>query len=810
MKANIILLLSSLFLCWAVWLTAQESMSYQKPPKEIADLVDAPQPPIVSINSSKDWMLLMHRPGLPSIEELAQPELRLGGMRMNPRTNGSSRSSSYKGLTLKSMAGKKDFEVKGLPENPQIENVGWSPDGQQIAFTLTRNNAIELWLLSVETKEAKQLTEGIINDVLGSPYEWMPDSKHLIVKTVLENRGAVPEQPDIPSGPVIQQSSGKETTLRTYQDLLKNPYDESVFEYYTSAQLHMLNIETGETKKFGQPGIIRSFDPSPDGNYVMVATIRKPFSYLVPYYNFPTTYDVLNKNGQAVKRIADLPLIDQLPKGFGAVQSGPRSIAWRSDEPATVYWVEAQDGGDPSVETEVRDRLFYLKAPFAGEKIAGIPFKLRFGGISWVNQEMAFAYEYWWSTRMRITSKFVPGQAESKEVLFEYSTEDRYNDPGDFVTTRNRFGRSVLLTGEDGNKLYLTGQGASSEGDRPFLREFDLASKETKELWRSEAPYYEYPVDILDADKSTVITRRESRTENPNYYIRNWKNDKLDALTDFEHPYPSLKGIEKQAVTYKRDDGVDLQGDLYLPQGYRPGQDEPLPVLMWAYPREYKSADDASQVSGSPYTFLRFSWGSPIYWVTRGYAVFDRASMPVIGEGDKEPNDSFRKQLVANAKAAIDKLVEMEVADPKKIAVGGHSYGAFMTANLLAHSDLFAAGIARSGAYNRTLTPFGFQREERTYWDAPEIYYDMSPFMHADKINEPMLMIHGEADNNSGTFPLQSKRMYAAINGLGGNARLVMLPHESHGYRARESVLHMFWEMDQWLETYVKNRKVMP
>jgi dipeptidyl aminopeptidase/acylaminoacyl peptidase len=192
--------------------------------------------------------------------------------------------------------------------------------------------------------------------------------------------------------------------------------------------------------------------------------------------------------------------------------------------------------------------------------------------------------------------------------------------------------------------------------------------------------------------------------------------------------------------------------------------------------------------------------------VARGYAVFDDPSMPIIGEGDKEPNDSFVKQLVMSAEAAVNKLVELGIADRRKIAIGGHSYGAFMTANLLAHSDLFAAGIARSGAYNRTLTPFGFQREERTYWEAPEVYYNMSPFMHADKINEPMLMIHGHADNNSGTFPIQSERMFAAMKGHGGKARLVMLPHESHGYRARESILHVLWETDQLLENYVKNR----
>jgi dipeptidyl aminopeptidase/acylaminoacyl peptidase len=469
--------------------------------------------------------------------------------------------------------------------------------------------------------------------------------------------------------------------------------------------------------------------------------------------------------------------------------------------------VEAQDEGDPNKEADIRDKAFFSTAPFTENSLPDISFKLRAGGITWGSDGLAIAYEWWWTTREMITSSFVPGKEDSKEVIFERSFEDSYNDPGDFETRQNEYGNAVLLTDKSGKKLYLTGTGASPEGNRPFVREFDLAKKETEEFWRSEAPYYEYPIRILDLKKNMVLTRRESKEDPPNYYLRDMKKGKLTQLTDFPHPYPQLKGIEKQVVQYQRNDGLDLKGDLYLPTDFTPGEDDPLPVIMWAYPEEFKSADAAGQVQGSPYEFIRLGWWSPLYFITQGYAIFDDPSMPVVGEGDEEPNDTFREQLVENGRAAIQKLEEMGVGDPDRVAIGGHSYGAFMTANLLAHSDLFATGIARSGAYNRTLTPFGFQAEERTYWDSPEVYYTMSPFMHADKINEPMLMIHGEADNNSGTFPLQSERMFAAMKGLGGTARLVMLPHESHGYRAQESILHMLWEMNEWLELYVKNKK---
>ncbi len=805
MKKNLQIILILMFT--TISLNAQQS-GYKRPPKDISDLIEAPQSPAVSLNASKDWMLLMEQPGYPSIDELSQPELRLAGLRMNPKTNGPSRSGYYTGLVLKEMKKNKDFEVMGLPENPRISNVSWSVKGDQFAFTITQKSGLELWVVDVATPKARQLTAAKVNGVMrGAPFTWMPDGKSILVKMIPEDRGEMPQVDENLLGPIIQESKGEETTLRTYQDLLQNPADEALFEYLAKAQIMKVDIASGNATPFAEADIISGMSPSPDGNYVMLQTINRPFSYLVPYYRFPETVEIVDPQGQSVREVYSKPLIVELPKGFDATYTGPRSFSWRSDRPATLVWVEALDEGDPNYEVEYRDQLFYLDAPFNGTKKEGIKFQLRYAGITWGNDELAIARERWWSDRTLITSRFQPGQVDSKKELFNQSYDDRYNDPGSFLTEENEYGRNVLLMAKSGDKLFLAGEGASPQGNRPFLREFDLNTKSTKEYWRSSAPYYEEPVAILDLEKSLAITRRQSREEPPNYYITNWEKDKNEALTAFPHPYPALKGIEKQVVKYKRADGIDLQGELYLPKGFQPGRDEPLPVLMWAYPREYKSKSDASQVSGSPYQFIRLYWGSPIYWVTQGYAVFDRASMPIVGEGDAQPNDSFREQLVDNAAAAIDKLVEMKVADRDRIGVGGHSYGAFMTANLLAHCDLFAAGIARSGAYNRTLTPFGFQREERTYWDAPELYYYMSPFMHADKINEPLLMIHGEADNNSGTFPLQSKRMYSAINGLGGKARLVMLPHESHGYRAKESILHCLHEMNQWVDKYVKNRE---
>jgi dipeptidyl aminopeptidase/acylaminoacyl peptidase len=784
----------------------QDHLTYQTPDATLLSLVDAPLTPAISVSPDGTYMLLLERPGYPGILELVQPELRLAGLRINPRTNGPSRSGSYTGITIKEIHGTKEIKVTGMPAEARIENVSWSPGSKQFAFTITNDTGIELWTASADSGASDKLTGGVLNDAIGfAPFQWFSDGTNILYKAVIQGRGEAPAKPIVPQGPTIQESTGTKAAVRTYQDLLNDKHDENLFRYYSTSQLHIADTKNKTLKPFGTQGIITQLSPSPDGNFIMINYVDEPFSYIVPYSRFPQTVAVYDRQGKIVSEIAKIPLSEDIPKGFGATREGPRSFTWRNDKPATIYWVEAQDGGDPARETDVRDKLFYLEAPFTGKKKESISLKLRYGGITWGNDNLAIAYESWFSTRQVITSSFKPSDPKSKKVIFDRSYEDRYSDPGNFNTIRNNFGENVLQMDPSGKKLYLIGTGASPEGNRPFVREFDIASKQASELWRSEAPYYEIAFEILSVEKGLLLTRRESKDEQPNYFVRNIRNGQLTQITQIPHPYPQLKGVQKQVVTYKRADGVDLKGDLYLPAGYKMEQGR-LPVLMWAYPAEFKSAEAAGQMDGSPYEFIRISGTSPLLFVARGYAVFDDPSMPIIGEGDKEPNDSFVKQLVMSAEAAVNKLVELGIADRRKIAIGGHSYGAFMTANLLAHSDLFAAGIARSGAYNRTLTPFGFQREERTYWEAPEVYYSMSPFMHADKINEPMLMIHGHADNNSGTFPIQSERMFAAMKGHGGKARLVMLPHESHGYRARESILHVLWETDQLLENYVKNR----
>lgn len=806
MRKSAKVFMAILFLLPAIVIIAQESVTYQLPPKEIIELVDAPSTPSLVVNPRGTLMLLLEGRELPTIEDLASEELRIAGMRIDPATNGPSRGGYSTGVKILDIDGKNERSVSGLPENPKIRNLRWSPDGLKVAFTNTLRNGIELWYIDIPSARAHRLSGAVLNDVMGNSFAWLSDNRTLLYTAIPDGRGEPPVKPSAPSGPVVQENLGRRAAVRTFQDLLTNKYDEDLFDYYSTVQLRSVNLG-GETSKLGNPAIISSFSTSPDGNYILVNIIRRPYSYIVPSGRFPFTAEIWNSKGEMVHLLAEIPLTENIPSGSGAVREGKRNFSWRADEPATIYWVEALDKGDPANQVEFRDQVFYLKAPFTGQPVESVKTKLRFAGITWGRKDLAAVTEMWMRDRKAILSFFDPEKPmATKKIVFDRSTEDRYNNPGSFETTWNQFGRPVLLFDSRGRNLYLSGQGASPEGDRPFIDEFDIRTLKTKRLWRSEAPYYENPNTILDINKGLVLTRRESVNDRPNFFIRNLRTGRIAQVTDFPDPFPQLREVKREVIHYLRNDGVPLSGELYLPAGYKT-EDGPLPAILWAYPREFKSADAAGQVSGSPYTYTRLGASSVIMLVTQGYAVLNNASFPIVGEGDAEPNDTFIEQLVANAEAAIDKLVEMGVADRNRIAVSGHSYGAFMTANLLSHSNIFAAGIARSGAYNRTLTPFGFQAEDRNYWEAPEVYFRMSPFSYADKMKTPLLLIHGEADNNSGTFPIQSERYYAALKGHGAVTRLVVLPHESHGYAARESILHMFWEYITWMDTYVKNRK---
>jgi dipeptidyl aminopeptidase/acylaminoacyl peptidase len=620
------------------------------------------------------------------------------------------------------------------------------------------------------------------------------------------NRGEAPKTSDVPTGVIVQESYGRSAPARTYEYLLQSPTDEALFDYYFTDQISLVGLDARITR-VGAPGIHTRATPSPDGRYLLVETVQRPYSYQVPMDVFPSRTEVWDLSGKVLREIRNSRVAEEAPSARDAVLPGVRFVNWRNDSPATLVMVEALDKGNPRNTVPKRDQVSLLSAPFSGAPTPFVQTEYRFGGITWVSPNVAFLNERL-SRGARLRTWMIDPSAANggtPKLVWDRSAEERYSDPGNWVMVQDpTSSRLVPLRSTDGRYIYLRGSGASAEGERPFLDRFDLTTSKTERLWQSQAPQYEQVLAVVDPNANRIVTQRESPTDPPNYFVRDVKKGTTTQLTRLTDPAPYFANVKSELITYTRPDGVKLSATLYLPPGYDKSQGR-LPFFFWAYPREFQSADAASQLAGSPYQFRRPARQNYLMLLMHGYGVLDGPAMPIIGANGKEANDTYIAQLVASAQAAVDKIVEMGVADRDRIAVGGHSYGAFMTVNLLAHSDIFRTGIAESGAYNRTLTPFGFQAEPRTYWEAPEVYNAMSPFNYANKINEPVLLIHGQRDDNSGTFPIQSERLYAAIKGNGGNVRYVQLPLEPHGYTARETQRHLLWEYINWLDKYVKN-----
>ena len=795
-----------LFLGLSLSAMAQENLSYQKPSKSILDLVDYERAPSVSMDTKKEYMLLTYRATYKTLDDLNQDEMRLGGLRINPITNISSSVTYVNNIKLRKIKDKNEIQVTGLPENPKITNLSWSPNEKKIAFSNTTSNGVSLWVVDVATAKATMLTEDKVNANLGNPFSWYNDNENILVKMLPNNRAALlDEKKNLPTGPIVSNASGTASSNRTYQDLLKNKRDEQNFENIVTAELYKVNLNGSKTL-FKAADMYAGENFSPDGNYLMISTIQKPFSYIVPLNRFPSKTVVYDKEGKEIKVVNEVALNEIMPKGFMATRTGKRNMGWRNDQAATLYFVQALDEGNPENQVEYRDEVLEWKAPFNENPSLLIKTKQRFAGIMWGNEATAIAMDQWYDTRNTKTYLFNPSDAkQAPKVISDRNSQDIYGDPGNFETVKNAFGKQVLAI--ENNNLYLLGAGFTKNGQFPFIAEFNLKNLQTKRIYTST--YTDKKEDLLsieDFKKGEVLVQIQSKNEFPNYYFRNiYKKNQLTPITSFANPFESIKNVSKEVIQYKRKDGVALSGTLYLPAGYDKVKKEKLPLLIWAYPAEYKDKNSAGQNNQNPNEFTFPYYGSFVYWVTKGYVVLDDASFPIIGEGTTEPNDNFITQLVDNAEAAINAVDALGYINKKKVAIGGHSYGAFMTANLLTHSNLFACGIARSGAYNRTLTPFGFQSEQRNYWEATDVYNKMSPFMNAEKMKTPLLLVHGEADNNPGTFTLQTERYFQALKGLGAPARMVILPKEAHSYVAKENILHLLWEQDQFLEKYLKN-----
>ncbi len=804
----------------ALWpFMAPAQQGYQKPPNEVLDVLNAQLPPWPFVSPTHDVILFAQGIRYPSISDLAEPMLRLGGVRINPRTNAeSSYRSYYVGLTLKSIKDGAETPVV-LPANARLGYPRWNATGTMFAFTYETQEGLDLWVADAATGKARPLPGLRVNPLLGYSLQWMPDQKTLLVKIIPADRGSAPEAPSVPPGPKIQENMGATIASSTYEvrDVLKNPHDADLFDHYATSQLATVDVASGKIALLGKPAVFGRVSPAPGGHRLLVERVHRPYSYQRTWSRFPKEVEVWDTRGELVESLTSQPLAEQVP--IDGVVVGPRDHGWRPTEPATLAWTEALDGGDPKIKAAHRDRLMLKRV--GGSAIEIFKTQQRFSGLQWIEKGgLALVSDYdrdrHWTRTFIIAAD---DRAISPRLLWNRSSDEKYKNPGYPVYRQLLNGAWAIQ--QQGDSIYLEGNGSSPDGDRPFLDQLDLRSLQTTRLFRSGKAHFESFSTWLDPKAGTFLTQKESPTDPPNLFMRTLSpsllkaasegealgQSTLQAVTHFPDPTPQIRGITKRLVSYTRPDGVPLSFTLYLPPGYKAGTR--LPTVLWAYPMDYAEKAVAGQVEGSSRQFTTLEGTSELFFLLQGYAVLAHTAMPVVGPPETV-YDTFIEQITANAKAAIDKAVELGVTDPDRVGVGGHSHGALMTADLLAYSNLFRAGIARSGAYNHTLRPFGFQNEKRSLWEAQDNYVKLSPVLQANRFKDPLLLIHGELDSNPGTVPMQSEKLYEAMRGIGKTVRLVMLPFENHGYAARESTEHVLFEMLAWFDRYVKNAPPRP
>ena len=777
-----------------------QTVGYMSPNEKISQLINAAPLPVVKFTPDAEKMIIFDWKATTTLQQLSKPELKLAGLRFNPQNYAQSRVILCNNIKITYINDQKTKQVSGMPTNPQIRSYQFSPDNKYLIFSNITDSNVEIWIIDLNSAKAKKIASNV-NDIFAIvPFDWHSSNNEIFYLKAV-NINSNPPQKNTQLKPIIEETNGKKDAITTYQDLLKNTEDEEIFNHYAKSQIIKLDVSTLKETPIGQPGIISNFSASPDGKYLLITTLKQPYSYNVPYQQFSHKIEVLNVDNpnETPETIAMNNLNE---RSVNTVQSGVRNAAWRSDHAHDVFWVKTLDNGKINSQSELKDAIICYEIGKSPIRIASL--KNRFEDIKWLNDTFAIITECNKMSKTYTVTKINPRKNNpSPDTIFSYNKEDRYNFPATFSTVYKN-GKQILLSDSQAQLLYLTGDGATPEGDQPFLRSYNIKTKQINELWRSQPPQYS-TCEAYYPDKQIAILKTESKVQYPNYHLTMLQNGKSIQISNFENPYKILDEIKSETITYKRSDGVTLNATLHLPKDFQPGISKPIPAIIWAYPVEYKNEQTASQTTGSPYKFLSLNNLSPMLFALEGYAVLDKTAFPIISQDNKPANDTYIEQLILNAQAAINLLIEKKIADKNKIAIGGHSYGAFMAANLLANTNLFAAGIARSGAYNRTLTPFGFQNETRTLWEAPDVYLKMSPFMLADKIKTPMLLIHGMEDNNPGTYTMQSERLYAAIKSNGGTAKLVLLPKESHTYQAKESILHVNWECINWLNKYLKD-----
>lgn len=787
----------------------QTESGWRKPPAEVMAVLHAPQVPSVWTAPTGRHLLLADPVVYPGLAELAGPVHVLAGMRVDPTT--SDIHGRHGALSPRIVAVEGGAEIPlALPKDVEVHGVSWTADGQRFALTTRHADHLGLWVGSVRG-DLKRIEGLAVNQLLDTGVRWMPDQQRLLVRRV-PKRGPPPEAPAIPAGPEVLEGEGaKARSTYESRNLLESAHDDALYSYYTTCELVVVDPASGAAKTLGAPAVYASSDPSPDGKFLLVARLVGPWSHAVPWWRFAREVEVWDEQAKRVATVASLPLADEVP--IQGVPLGPRDVSWRATAPHTLLWVEALDGGNPVAEAPHRDRLMRLEAPFTGQPAEVFEAEHRI--VSWQDGWGAEGGTLMLTENERMRrwnySWLLDVDEGTARPWFDHNESDRYAAPGNPRRRQLPNGRWVLH--QKGEAVFFSGSGGTPQGDRPFLDLRSMTTGAVERLFRCKPERYENFVAFA-GDEDRFVLSSESTADVPNYYlvqlgatVEAAEGEATRAytktpITRFADPTPVLRQIEKRLVRYERDDGVPLSFELHLPPGYREGTR--LPTVLYAYPLEYSDPSMAGQVRGSSQRFSRIQGASHLFFLLQGYAVLDNAAMPMLGDPETT-YDSFVPQLVADAEAAVAKAVEIGVADPDRIGIIGHSHGALMVANLLAHTDLFRAGIARSGSHNKTMQPFGFQSERRSLFEARDVYVQLSPTFFADQVDEPVLVIHGKADSNPGTLTIQSEVFFEAVRGSGGVARLVLLPFEDHGYRAIESIEHVLWEQLAWFDRYVKN-----
>ena len=777
---------------------------YQLPGAELQAIVDAPAAPTYLGGPLRRVVAQFGRAAMPDLKVVDEQTISLAGVTISTKFHAGARTQFSNSLSLLSIADGKSVAVRGLPPAPRIADARFSPDEQWLALSLWEDDGVKLWLVDVKAARARRLLSLPLNSVLSTGFAWLAGSDTLLVSLVPARPSRAEPTPRKNVPVMTEFLANAAPQPRTGADHLKSLQDADVLDWYLARQLARVDVG-GRVTKLGAPDRFLAVAASPDGRYLLASRLLRPYSDAVAVDRFPRVTEVLDREGARVIGLHENGAWERGGTDRDVVEAGPRQFGWRADAPATLYWASALDDGDPARAADYRDAVYMRAAPFRQPPVLLVRLKGRLARIMWGSDDLAVAAERWGRQRLTRTWRLRPGQADAAPTpMFEVADGDRYGDPGKPLQRTLANGEQVLATTGDDQALIFSADGAGPEGDQPLISRYNLADGRFTTLWRSRAPYYEKVLALLDRDGRRFVTQRESSNEPPNLYVREG-DGAARQLTHHASPAPWMSAVESRQLAYVRADGVPLSAKLYLPPGYRAEADGRLPVLVWVYPQEFRSKSAAAQVQGSPYRYAAVDPRGPLPMLRLGYAVLDGPAMPIIGDAGAAPNDSYVGQLAASAEAAVAEIVRIGVADPRRIAVGGHSYGAFTVANLLAHTKLFAAGVGLSGAYNRTLTPFGFQLEARALWQAPQVYQAMSPFNYADQINAPLLLVHGLDDSNPGTPYLQSERMFSALKGLGRTTRLVGLPREDHLYRARESILHVLWEEQRWLDRFVKH-----